>query len=145
MEYVVGFVFDPLLHRVLLIEKNRPEWQKGLMNGIGGKIEEYETPIEAMVRECEEESGLYTTDWTLKIIMHEGGGNVIYFFTTIHEDMKRAKALTDEKLFNIIVASLPKMNVIPNLKWLIPMSLDDCGRFPILLKYDRLSIGGNKN
>lgn len=49
-----------LLGRVALVEKNRPEWQKGRMNGIGGHIEEGEAPWDAMVREFWEETGCRT-------------------------------------------------------------------------------------
>lgn len=34
-KYVVGFAFDLTLTMVALIRKNRPEWQMGLLNGIG--------------------------------------------------------------------------------------------------------------
>lgn len=55
-EYVLGFMFDPTLRKVLLVWKDRPTWQKGRLNGIGGHIEAGETPHEAMVREFEEET-----------------------------------------------------------------------------------------
>jgi 8-oxo-dGTP pyrophosphatase MutT (NUDIX family) len=43
---------------VLLVHKDRPEWQKGRLNLIGGKLEEGEDAITAAVRELGEESGL---------------------------------------------------------------------------------------
>lgn len=65
--YVLGFYFDD--DRVLLINKLKPEWQRGKVNGLGGSIEFAiaETPIEAMVREFEEESGIKTSprQWEL--------------------------------------------------------------------------------
>lgn len=60
--YVVAFVFNETLNRVWLIRKNKPEWQKGCLNGIGGKIEEGETAEEAMHRELLEESGVSGID-----------------------------------------------------------------------------------
>ncbi len=56
-EYVCGFMFSPDKKQVALIRKTKPEWQKDLLNGIGGKIESGESPHEAMVREFYEESG----------------------------------------------------------------------------------------
>ena len=50
-EYVLAFIFDENLEKVLLIQKQRPKWQAGLDNGIGGKIEEKETAINAIKRE----------------------------------------------------------------------------------------------
>lgn len=56
--YVVAFILTPDFQFVWLIKKNKPEWQKDCLNGIGGKIEPGEAPVEAMVRELKEESGL---------------------------------------------------------------------------------------
>lgn len=54
--YVLGFMFDHEEKHVLLIWKNRPKWQAGKLNGIGGKIEAGETPLQAMEREFTEET-----------------------------------------------------------------------------------------
>lgn len=43
--------------QVLLVLKNRPSWQSGFLNLVGGKIEDGETPEDAAVRELEEETG----------------------------------------------------------------------------------------
>jgi hypothetical protein len=47
---------------VLLIRKAKPDWQRGLLNGIGGKVEVrngfIETINEATIREFKEETGL---------------------------------------------------------------------------------------
>jgi len=56
--YVVGFAFDGLKDRVILIAKDHPDWQKGKWNGIGGHIEEGETPLQAMEREGREEAAI---------------------------------------------------------------------------------------
>jgi 8-oxo-dGTP diphosphatase len=56
--YVVAFLFTHNVEKVWLIQKQKPEWQKGCLNGIGGKIEEDETPMQAVIRELKEESGL---------------------------------------------------------------------------------------
>jgi 8-oxo-dGTP diphosphatase len=55
--YVVGFCFDYNHENVLLIRKNRPDWQVGRFNGLGGKIEKGESPLAAMGREFVEETG----------------------------------------------------------------------------------------
>jgi 8-oxo-dGTP pyrophosphatase MutT (NUDIX family) len=54
--YVVGFLFSEDESRVLLVWKNRPAWQDGKLNGVGGKIEAGETPLQAMEREFKEET-----------------------------------------------------------------------------------------
>jgi len=55
--YVVGFLFTDHGDQVVLIEKLRPEWQKGLLNGPGGEVKERESPDMAMTREFKEEAG----------------------------------------------------------------------------------------
>ena len=54
-EYVVGFMFSEE------ILKNKPDWQAGRLNGVGGKVEPNEYPDQAMVREFEEETGVRTS------------------------------------------------------------------------------------
>jgi 8-oxo-dGTP diphosphatase len=64
--YVLGFAFLNGDKDVILIEKTKPDWQKGLMNGVGGKLESYdESSLHAMVREFREETGIDTrlTQW----------------------------------------------------------------------------------
>lgn len=69
--YVLGFIFDSYkvgdkqerFVSVLLERKQRPAWQAGKLNGVGGKIELGESPFEAMHRECKEETTLDIRDW----------------------------------------------------------------------------------
>jgi 8-oxo-dGTP pyrophosphatase MutT (NUDIX family) len=64
--YVAGFMFDVANKQVALIRKTKPAWQAGKLNGIGGKIEDGESPEAAMVREFLEETGCNTDrdDWS---------------------------------------------------------------------------------
>jgi len=54
--YVLGFAFDDL-GRVALVRKEKPDWQRGRWNGIGGKVEQ-EACFDAMEREFREETGV---------------------------------------------------------------------------------------
>lgn len=122
-EYVVGFFFAR--GEVLLILKNRPEWQKGKLNGVGGKIEDGETPAQAMVREFKEETGRDTveTDWLLNVIMHGAQDNV-YFFAAFQADRFGPDGSGDEPCLWFDPEDLPH-NVLFNLRWLIPLCWDD--------------------
>jgi 8-oxo-dGTP diphosphatase len=98
LNYCLGFVVDPSGERVLLMEKRRPSWQAGRLNGIGGKVEGEETGVEAMVRECQEETGLVlpADAWApMGAIAFEGGQVHVYVATG---DVDAAQALTDEPM-----------------------------------------------
>ena len=56
-KYVVIFLFTKDYKKVLMIKRNKPPY-KDCWNGIGGKIEENETEIQAAIRECHEETGI---------------------------------------------------------------------------------------
>lgn len=124
MKYVLGFMFDELKNKVLLIKKDRPQWQAGLYNGIGGKIET-ETPISAMVREFKEETGIDTTetDWRFFTCI-DGGEFELNVFYSFSNQIYFAKTIETEEVKTFLVDSLPS-NIIPNLKWMIPLILDD--------------------
>ncbi len=53
--YVVLMLFNEKYDKVLLVRRNKNPY-KGCWNGIGGKIEIGETPVDAAKRECLEET-----------------------------------------------------------------------------------------
>jgi len=58
-KYVVIYAHDPTFpDRVLLVQKDRPAWQKGCLNLLGGKVEPGEAELDTAIRELKEESGL---------------------------------------------------------------------------------------
>lgn len=104
ISYVVGLVFDASNTNVLLVRKNRPNWQVGKLNGIGGKVEEGETPYEAVVRECEEECGLLLYNWLLVDRFTDNDSYEVFFFTIQAENIHKAYTKTDEvvEIFEIV-------------------------------------------
>lgn len=132
-EYSLGLVTDTE-KRIALIHKNRPDWEKGLLNGIGGRIEVGETPIEAVAREFEEEAGVYirTQYWKQTISMVSTfTDSIVYIFTAKTETLDILKTMTDEEVVIVPLDNLPD-NIIPNLQWMIPLSLSSCD-MPIFL------------
>lgn len=121
-EYVVGFAFWSRGSRwaVNLIQKQRPDWQKGKWNGIGGHVEDEETPAKAMVREYREETGDFVLSWE-KFLQIETEYSVIHFFRSF-EVTTNARTVTDECVRWFFPEALPK-TAIPNLKWIIPLAL----------------------
>lgn len=119
--YVVGFMFNPAENAVLLIRKTHPDWQKGKLNGVGGRIEDDETPAEAMQREFTEETGITHSDWRQFCVLGDARKWQIHFFSAVGL-IAKAKAMTDETVEIVPAMALP-FDTIPNLKWLIPMAL----------------------
>ena len=122
-KYVVGFLFKENHSKVILIRKNRPEWQKDLLNGVGGHIEEGETIQEAMVREFFEETGVLHQKWD-NYLTHIFNESTVYFFKAFSDEaFEKCKTMTDEKIVRGSVRPLLE-ETIPNLKWIIPLALD---------------------
>lgn len=121
--YTLGFVFTPDFSQVLLVLKNRPAWQVGKLNGLGGKIEEGETALEGMVRELTEESGLEIAaqQWMEAGAMEGNGWRVEVFAAVWEGELAAAKTLTDEPVAWYPTQPLPD-HVIDNLRWLIPLA-----------------------
>ena len=142
MNFVVGFAFtpDPLpFTRVLLIEKLKPAWQAGKHNGVGGKIDQWsskgpkvlESPIEAMVREFHEETGVLSeeSDWQHYATMHNGlhEHQVFCFESREPRLYHEAETMEAERLVRIPVNGIlhpASYNIIPNLRSKILIALD---------------------
>lgn len=108
---------------VLLIKKNRPEWQKGMFNGIGGKLKDGESSLKAMIREFKEETGITQQNWDYVITM-KGDDWAVDVFTCKSYSVFHFKQMTDEKVYLIALEDFNKRLFISNLYWLIPMCLD---------------------
>lgn len=127
--YALGFFFDQRLENVVLISKQKPSWQRGFLNGVGGKIEPGETSLQAMVREFEEETGVKThsDDWSSIASLQETNGWSVDVFATVafDEDFWSVRTTTDEEIVVVLARFLDaRSDVLPNLRWLIPLCLD---------------------
>ncbi len=120
--FACGFLFSTDRRRVLLIRKRRPAWQVGKLNGIGGKIEPSESPIQAMEREFFEEAQLRITGWQ-EVLQLKGSDWQAHFFRGFGA-VDDGQAGTDE-LLEIHPADPVPADVIPNLRWMIPLMLDE--------------------
>ena len=127
INYVLGFAFNKDKNRVALIRKNRPEWQAGLLNGIGGKIEETDKSyVKAMIREFKEETGYSTdiNDWQNYFILGNPDWQV-NVFRMFNCDLDKLRSKTDEKIEIVYIDILHSKPRISNLDWLIPLALDN--------------------
>jgi 8-oxo-dGTP diphosphatase len=120
-------MFDLAGRNVVLIQKTRPEWQAGKLNGIGGKIEDGETGIEAMIREFQEETGVIQKQWRQFIRIADADetnyellGYYCYVETQVTDCLL---SLTDEQVAIYPIADIADLPVIKNLEWLIPIAI----------------------
>jgi 8-oxo-dGTP diphosphatase len=147
--YVVGFLFDPRGEIVVLILKNRPEWQAGKLNGVGGHIEDGEEPRDAMVREFFEETGVCVNseDWEHIGAMYRPGPENAFechVFRAFSEKFNQVKTMTDEHVSVYTARSIIGSYglTISNLPWLISMCLDrNAGGIPYC--FDGKIMGNN--
>lgn len=115
MRVVVGIITDN--EEILLLKKNNPDWQKGLYNGIGGKVELNTTPLETIIKKCQEELGVNILNWIeLDSEITSSGIEIVYFLTTLNEgEIKKLQSQTDERAELFSINNLPT-NILQDLK-----------------------------
>jgi len=146
-EYVNGLLFSPDRRHLAMVHKKKPAWQAGRLNAIGGKKKPGETYHDAVVREFEEETGVHIPEWEHTITLTAPWGVSgpagqdwweLRFFRAFSPEVFNVRTKETEEILvvpiNLVghVGQLPpQLNVIPNLTWAIPMSLDDHLGFPL--------------
>lgn len=144
-EYSLGFMFSPTGNYVVLLEKARPDWQKGKLNGVGGHVEQGETPDAAIIREFYEETGVQHEEWIKFAIMDMKGRAIIHCYKSFSEKFLSVDTKTDEqvaiyKLTEVIQGEFTD-KMIPNLKYLIQIALDSeiSTTEPVLITYGHVN------
>lgn len=132
--YVCGYIFNEIKDKVILVLKDRPDWQKGLLNCVGGSIEDADiTPRHAMVRECLEETGISTglMDWRkFAFVENTKKTYKLFCFTLIvpsKTDIRPGFNETEIVSWHNIPA-LSYARLVPKTKALIEMALDETFR-----------------
>ena len=115
---------------VLLLRKNRPEWQIGKMNFFGGKVEPGETLNDAAEREAEEELGpnfaREIREWRY-VVAEDGPGYTCTFFFGRVDPTAVGITPSQNDVGEVFewhpISSLPR-NIIGNCRWVLPLCLD---------------------
>jgi 8-oxo-dGTP pyrophosphatase MutT (NUDIX family) len=143
VEYTVGFMFSEDEREVILLQKKKKkglEFLAGKWNGVGGTVEKDELPAVCMAREFEEEAGIKTApeDWKLFAIIAGPEYNVNFYLTHYHDlyqyiqresekvsvfSVKQDTSPVVMEYDNYPPPSYHNINVVDNLKFLIPMAL----------------------
>jgi len=146
-KYACGFMFNQERTHVALINKLRPSWQYNKLNGVGGHIEDGESPEEAMSREFMEEAGVPDTKWErvmeYSVFADKGEDGywldlvaTVYFFRSFG-DLKLITSKTDEKISICNIDEIHSMNVLKKIKFLVPLCLNDDIKIPFKMSGER--------
>ena len=119
--YVVGFFLDPTLSKVALIRKLKPNWQRGLLNGIGGKVEPGEDAPTAMHREFKEEAGVEGLEWRHFLTLTTPHSH-LSFFRAVGNVHRVTTVLAEEVGVYDIHEIMDRCDTLPNLRWCIQMA-----------------------
>lgn len=124
-KFVLGFAFNKEKTEVLLIKKNRPDYQKGFLNGLGGKVELGEHALFAMTREFFEECGIRTelTDWYSCGHLTDNKDYYVMCFAVVLDNLKQAETRTDEEVLIVSLDKLDSDKCFGNLVELIESAL----------------------
>jgi 8-oxo-dGTP diphosphatase len=121
-DYVLALLFTADGREVVLVRKSRPPWQAGRVNALGGKLHDGESLVDAARREVREEAGVEVERWEEFLVWHDPE----YRLRAVRafDDVARlARTAEDQDVFLVNVSGLP-LNVIDNLRWIIPLALD---------------------
>lgn len=123
MEFTVGFIFTENRGEVLLILKDRPTWQAGLWNGVGGKVEKDESLTSCISREVFEETNILIPEQVWKTVGDIAGNNwhVTIFTTTLSTPITPEQKTSEKPQWHKL-SELPQ-NIVENLTILIPACL----------------------
>lgn len=142
-KYVLGFAFDPSGSKVVLIFKTKPEFLKDLWNGVGGKVEDFDTtPKDAMVREFEEETGVYIPDWTEAFFIdNQPNQYQMWVYFTFSEKIIDCKTQTEERVDIIKIEHLDMYKLSFNVQWFVHFALSASTSFKLPINI--IDDGGN--
>ncbi len=138
-DYACGFLF--WRGDVLLVRKNRPPWQAGLLNGVGGHVEGGEALVDAVVREFREETGLETHTsagvgspcWrdfaresapTYRVHFYRAAVLDSELRPTVPKKNDRGETLLWVDFLTLLRDPTPNWPMVGNLRWLLPLALD---------------------
>jgi 8-oxo-dGTP pyrophosphatase MutT (NUDIX family) len=108
-----------------LILKNKPAWQNGKLNLPGGQVEEGESPVQAIVRELEEEAGFHPIFPPRELGLLQDASNCIHCFRSViykeDSEPKPREGETEQALWMKWHEALNDPRLIPNLRVIIPL------------------------
>ena len=129
-DYVAGFALGDD-GSVAMVRKLRPEWQRGRLNAIGGKVEPGETVYQAMRREYLEEAGVDVPDWVRFAAVSGPWGRVDFFRTRFRPAVDLARTVEDEEIV-VVEDGVAIAEGLPNISWLLPLARYSHDRYRVV-------------
>jgi len=143
-KYIIGFAFNKDRSKLVLIKKNRPDWQAGKLNAVGGHLELYDaSPLDGMVREFHEETGVFIApkEWKQFGRLGDDINYDIKLFKAFTDNIYDVKTVTDEEINIFDVTTIPFTECISNIAWLVPMALEVQNKpINVDVEYDILEV-----
>lgn len=137
-KYVCGMLISTDTRFVTMLTKNRPEYLSGKLNFPGGKIEDNETPLEAITREFEEETGVRIEDWTL-VGTFGDDSFIIYYFVCKSSTIVDVRTRTDEVVTNQLTREIlypsDYTHVNQPNSMMLALALQDQIQYPVHFSY----------
>lgn len=124
--FTLGIVFSSDMEFIFLIRKSLPLYQKGKLNGVGGKVLSGETYEDNMARKSLEEVG-YSGEWKRLGLMRWWGTIDCALFYSVMEPGQRAPHKCSEAVELIAVKDLPafRWQMVPPLFFIIQAALEN--------------------
>ena len=114
------------------MRRDRPAWQAGRVNALGGRLMAGESAAMAARREVREECGVDVAEWR-EVLAWEDAEYRMHVMSAMSDRARDARTMEDQEVFLANVNALPH-NVIDNLRWLVPLALDTDVAFPIAVR-----------
>ena len=121
-KFTIAFPFTPDLQHVFLVEKNRPAWQAGHLNGIGGHKKAGESYLACCIREVLEEANIRLCDWRHFGTMTFVDATVkCYAAILSHGAVPAVKSRTDEPIRQLSLTDvvIHRHRCLSNIPWLV--------------------------
>jgi 8-oxo-dGTP pyrophosphatase MutT (NUDIX family) len=126
--YVVGLMIADGRF-VLLVEKKRDRCgvgQVGKLNGPGGEVRPGETPVDAVVREFREETGIgsFREEWSERVRLIGPKSTCHVFLCRVGSCFPPANVGDEPAAWHAIAGLSLSRLLLPDLQWLVPLCLD---------------------
>lgn len=126
-KYVLNAIFSRDMDKVLVIKKNRPEWQSGKFNLIGGRVEDTDkSTAHAVIRETKEECGIDISEADIYysgtlLSSSDEEEHEVECFVTITDEIYNSTTTTDELVYMLSMEELGNLSREILLETLMPI------------------------